>query len=162
MRSTHFGFGILLVTLIFNCSVGSPPLGRSLSRIIHDISTPDGSFPLPPHCTAHYFSQQLDHFNSMPESFQHFNQKFIMVDKYWGGSSSPIFVYLEGEAAMSNFICNSIGVMLDTIDTFHPLMLFIEHRYYGESVPFKTREEAFKNASTLGFFNSAQALADVS
>ncbi|KAJ6691470.1 PROLYLCARBOXYPEPTIDASE-LIKE PROTEIN-RELATED [Salix purpurea] len=32
------------------------------------------------------------------------------------------------------------------------------HRYYGESIPFG--EEALKNASTLGYFNSAQAIAD--
>lgn len=35
-----------------------------------------------------------------------------------------------------------------------------QHRYYGKSVPFGSREEAMKNASTLGYFNSAQAIAD--
>lgn len=34
------------------------------------------------------------------------------------------------------------------------------HRYYGKSVPFGSREEAFKNASTIGHFSSAQALED--
>ena len=35
-----------------------------------------------------------------------------------------------------------------------------QHRYYGKSIPFGSREEAHKNASTLGYFNSAQAIAD--
>lgn len=35
-----------------------------------------------------------------------------------------------------------------------------QHRYYGKSVPFGSREEALRNASTLGYFNSAQAIAD--
>lgn len=35
-----------------------------------------------------------------------------------------------------------------------------QHRYYGKSIPFGSREEALKNASTLGYFNSAQAIAD--
>ncbi|PNX67159.1 lysosomal pro-X carboxypeptidase-like protein, partial [Trifolium pratense] len=34
------------------------------------------------------------------------------------------------------------------------------HRYYGKSIPFGSSEEAFKNASTTGYLNSAQALAD--
>ncbi|PIA43169.1 hypothetical protein AQUCO_02000541v1 [Aquilegia coerulea] len=37
---------------------------------------------------------------------------------------------------------------------------FKEHRYYGSSVPFGSWEEAFSNTTTLGYFNSAQALAD--
>lgn len=36
----------------------------------------------------------------------------------------------------------------------------MQHRYYGESIPFGSRDEAFQNASTLGYFNLAQALAD--
>ncbi|CAM8935133.1 unnamed protein product [Rhodiola kirilowii] len=40
-------------------------------------------------------------------------------------------------------------------------MLFVEHRYYGDSIPFNSREETFRNASTLGYLNSAQALADI-
>ena len=35
-----------------------------------------------------------------------------------------------------------------------------QHRYYGKSIPFGSRKEALKNASTLGYFNSAQAIAD--
>lgn len=40
------------------------------------------------------------------------------------------------------------------------LVSVLQHRYYGESVPFGSKEAAFKNASTLGYLNAAQALAD--
>lgn len=39
-------------------------------------------------------------------------------------------------------------------------MFHLQHRYYGESLPFGSREEAYRNANTLGYFSSAQALAD--
>ena len=39
-------------------------------------------------------------------------------------------------------------------------MFRLQHRYYGESLPFGSREEEYRNASTLGYFSSAQALAD--
>ena len=38
--------------------------------------------------------------------------------------------------------------------------LYEQHRYYGKSIPFGSREEALRNASTLGYFSSAQAIAD--
>ncbi|CAN0916550.1 Lysosomal Pro-X carboxypeptidase [Linum grandiflorum] len=36
----------------------------------------------------------------------------------------------------------------------------MQHRYYGESIPFGSWKEASANASSLGYLNSAQAIAD--
>lgn len=36
----------------------------------------------------------------------------------------------------------------------------MQHRYYGKTMPFGSAEETLKNASTLGYLNAAQALAD--
>ena len=38
--------------------------------------------------------------------------------------------------------------------------LILQHRYYGDSVPFRSKDIAFNNTSTLGYFSSTQALAD--
>lgn len=37
-----------------------------------------------------------------------------------------------------------------------------QHRYYGESMPFGSKDEAYKNASTLSYLTAEQALADFS
>ncbi|KAJ6715680.1 PROTEASE S28 PRO-X CARBOXYPEPTIDASE-RELATED [Salix koriyanagi] len=107
------------------------------------------------------YNQTLDHFNYRPESYDTFSQRYLINSKYWGGSgtdcSAPIFVYLGAEAPINGSL-DTIGFLVDTAVHFKSLLAYVEHRYYGESIPFG--EEAFKNASTLGYFNSAQAIAD--
>ncbi|KAK2423414.1 lysosomal Pro-X carboxypeptidase [Trifolium repens] len=108
-----------------------------------------------------YYKQVLDHFNYRPESYNTFDQRYFMNFKYWGGanSSAPILVYLGPEEPLDG-IPESEGFMNDNATSFKALLVYIEHRYYGKSVPFGSRKEAFKNASTIGYFNSAQTLAD--
>ncbi|KHN44803.1 Lysosomal Pro-X carboxypeptidase [Glycine soja] len=108
-----------------------------------------------------YFKQVLDHFNYRPESYTTFQQRYLINFKYWGGanSSAPIFAYFGAESPIDNSP-NGVGFLTDNAASFNALLVYIEHRYYGKSVPFGSREEALKNASTIGYFNSAQALAD--
>ncbi|XP_052476922.1 uncharacterized protein LOC105799125 isoform X2 [Gossypium raimondii] len=108
-----------------------------------------------------YYPQTLDHFNYQPQSNATFQQRYVMNFKYWGGAnnSAPILAYLGAESHL-NVSLTSIGFLNDNAVSFNALLVYIEHRYYGISIPFGSREEAFKNASTLGYFNSAQAIAD--
>ncbi|XP_034687382.1 lysosomal Pro-X carboxypeptidase-like [Vitis riparia] len=108
-----------------------------------------------------YYNQTLDHFNYRPESYITFQQRYVVNFKYWGGAnaSAPIFAYLGAEADL-DYDLSGLGFLTDNAHQFKALLVYIEHRYYGKSIPFGSREEAFKNASTLGYFNSAQAIAD--
>ncbi|KAF3455138.1 hypothetical protein FNV43_RR05586 [Rhamnella rubrinervis] len=109
-----------------------------------------------------YYTQTLDHFNYRPESYTTFQQRYVVNSKYWGGGSdigAPILAYLGAEAPLDGDL-NVIGFLSDNAIYFNALVVYIEHRYYGKSIPFGSREEALKNASTLGYFNSAQAIAD--
>lgn len=36
----------------------------------------------------------------------------------------------------------------------------MQHRFYGESIPFGGKKVAYSNSSTLGYMSSTQALAD--
>uniref|UniRef100_A0A7N0UNQ7 Lysosomal Pro-X carboxypeptidase n=1 Tax=Kalanchoe fedtschenkoi TaxID=63787 RepID=A0A7N0UNQ7_KALFE len=108
---------------------------------------------------VNYYDQTLDHFNYRPGSYATFKQKYVILSKYWGGRnlSAPIFVYLGAETSLSYY---DNGFMEDNAEQFNALLVYIEHRYYGDSIPFGSREEAYRNSSTLGYFNSAQAIAD--
>ncbi|KAF7823316.1 lysosomal Pro-X carboxypeptidase-like [Senna tora] len=108
-----------------------------------------------------YYRQTLDHFNYRPESYTRFSQRYLINFKYWGGanSSAPIFVYLGEEAPIDGDL-EVIGFLTDNAPSFNALIVYIEHRFYGESVPLGSFDEALKNAETRGYFNSAQAIAD--
>ncbi|XP_068669066.1 uncharacterized protein [Aristolochia californica] len=107
------------------------------------------------------YTQTLDHFSYRPGSSATFQQRYAVNFRYWGGanSSSPIFVYTGGEGGLFLEIFTA-GFFTDNAPRFRALLVYMEHRYYGESVPFSSREEAYRNSTTLGYFNSAQALAD--
>ncbi|KAG9456822.1 hypothetical protein H6P81_001330 [Aristolochia fimbriata] len=107
------------------------------------------------------YTQTLDHFNYKPESFSTFQQRYVINSRYWGGpnTSSPILVYTGDEGGLEDDVA-AAGFMTDNAHRFKALLVYIEHRYYGTSVPFGSREEAYRNASTLGYFSSEQALAD--
>lgn len=110
---------------------------------------------------THYYTQILDHFTYTPEGYHTFQQRYLVNAKHWGGpqSHSPIFVYTGDESSIDEDF-NGTGFIIENAPHFHALVVYIEHRYYGLSMPFGSPEESFRNASTLGYFTSTQALAD--
>lgn len=109
-----------------------------------------------------YFTQILDHFDFHPQSYQVFQQRYLVNDTYWGGAekNSPIFVYTGNEGDIEWFAQNT-GFMFEIAPRFKALLVFIEHRFYGKSIPFGGDEDvANSNSSTLGYLSSTQALAD--
>ncbi|GMP88727.1 hypothetical protein CsSME_00040606 [Camellia sinensis var. sinensis] len=107
---------------------------------------------------TYFYNQTLDHFNYNPQSYAKFKQRYLMNSKYWGGAnaSAPIFVYLGAEEPIDGDIA-VVGFLPENAPRFNALMVYIEHRFYGKSIPFETMEEAM---TAQGYFNSAQAIAD--
>ncbi|KAF7147979.1 hypothetical protein RHSIM_Rhsim03G0069400 [Rhododendron simsii] len=111
---------------------------------------------------AKYFTQTLDHFNYHPKSYETFQQRYLINDTSWGGAekNAPIFVYTGNEGNIEWFAQNT-GFVYEIAPRFEALIVFIEHRFYGESMPFGgDKKVAYKNTSTLGYLSSTQALAD--
>nr|CAB3468562.1 unnamed protein product [Digitaria exilis] len=113
--------------------------------------------------TAHYFPQELDHFTFTPNASMVFYQKYLVNDTFWrrpsggGAGAGPLFVYTGNEGDIEWFATNT-GFMFDIAPKFGALLVFIEHRFYGESKPFGN--DSYKSAETLGYLTSTQALAD--
>ncbi|KAL9405383.1 hypothetical protein Peur_002355 [Populus x canadensis] len=99
-----------------------------------------------------FYNQTLDHFNYRPESYDAFPQRYLTNSKYWGGANASILVYLGAEVSIDEDSA-AFGFLVDNAVQFKSLLVVIEHRYYGQSIPPGSRGK-------LGYFNSAQALAD--
>jgi len=103
-----------------------------------------------------YYNQTLDHFNFVTD--YKYRQKYLFNDTWWDKSNNgPIFFYTGNEGDIESFAENS-GFMWDIAPEFGALLVFAEHRYYGESLPFGGNFD--KDPKKLGYLSSAQALAD--
>lgn len=105
-----------------------------------------------PYKTA-YFEQKLDHFNFVQDAT--FKQRYLYTDQYWD-EKGPIFFYTGNEGAISGFWDNS-GFVFEAAEKFNALVIFGEHRYYGESLPFG--KESFDH-DKIGYLMIEQAMAD--
>ncbi|KAK9228475.1 hypothetical protein WN944_021426 [Citrus x changshan-huyou] len=106
-----------------------------------------------------YFEQRLDHFSfaDLPT----FSQRYLINTDHWVGPNrlGPIFLYCGNEGDIEWFAVNS-GFVWDIAPRFGAMLVFPEHRYYGESMPYGSREVAYQNATTLSYLTAEQALAD--
>ncbi|KAA8544165.1 hypothetical protein F0562_022199 [Nyssa sinensis] len=150
---------LILSTTISATPYNIPKLSAIKGKILHDPETVPAS--ISEDFKTLFYTQTLDHFNYRPESYATFNQRYVINSKYWDGAnaSAPIFVFFGAEEELDYDLAD-IGFLSDTAPRFKALIVFIEHRYYGKSIPFGTMEETMKNESTRGYFNSAQAIAD--
>ncbi|ESR49819.1 hypothetical protein CICLE_v10033867mg, partial [Citrus x clementina] len=111
---------------------------------------------------TYYYDQILDHSNYNPQSYLTFPHRYVLNFKHWGGGgamAAPILAYLGEESSLDDDH-GGIGWLTDNAHRFKALEVYIEHRFYGKSVPFVPSKDALKNATLRGYFNSAQALAD--
>ncbi|KAI5425384.1 uncharacterized protein LOC127125605 [Lathyrus oleraceus] len=160
----HYKFSLFsLLSLLFITFTSSHIIPRFPSPLIHPEQQiiNSGSLQNGLYKTK-FFTQRLDHFNYNPQSYQTFQQRYLINDTYWGGAKkkAPIFVYTGNEGHIDWFTQNT-GFMFEKAPYFNALLVFIEHRFYGKSIPFGgNKKVAYANSTTLGYLSSTQALAD--
>jgi hypothetical protein len=153
---------VAFVALLLPLSNGSPLTSRRpfppFAR--RDRSHRTRDTPVPPTTYATY-TQVIDHFN--PESDAGtFSQRILYSTTSWGASTSnsscpgPIFFYTGNESPVTDYWSNS-GFMFELAASHGALVVFAEHRYFGESMPFGN--DSFSNGH-VGYLSPDQALAD--
>ncbi|KAI3830453.1 hypothetical protein MKX03_018143 [Papaver bracteatum] len=106
-----------------------------------------------------YYAQTLDHFSF--SDLPTFQQRYLISTDHWSGSKElgPIFLYCGNEGDIEWFASNT-GFVWEIAPRFGAMVVFPEHRYYGKSMPFGSRDKAYKNAASLAYLTAEQALAD--
>lgn len=109
---------------------------------------------------THFFDQLVDHF-----SWSHvktFKQRYLVNKQHWCGKNCPILFYTGNEGDIEMF-ANNTGFMWENAGRLSAMLVFAEHRYYGQSMPFPDIDPTVispKQAHKLRFLSSEQALAD--
>jgi lysosomal Pro-X carboxypeptidase len=82
-----------------------------------------------------FFTTELDHFDNGGH-MDNFQIRYLIDDTYWKPESGPILFYAGNEGDIYDFYYN-VGFMTETIaQETGGLLVFGEHRYFGESFPF--------------------------
>ncbi|XP_046669281.1 lysosomal Pro-X carboxypeptidase-like [Homalodisca vitripennis] len=102
-----------------------------------------------------YFEAKLDHFNFLTNAT--FKLRYLVNDSYWSPDrNAPIFFYTGNEGDITLFAQNT-GFIWEIAPEFNALVVFAEHRFYGESMPFGNKSY---DKGNVGYLSSSQAMMD--
>ncbi|KAL4426944.1 hypothetical protein ABPG74_017201 [Tetrahymena malaccensis] len=88
-----------------------------------------------------------------------FKQKYLVKDDFYRYDKGPILFYCGNEGPIEMFY-NNTGFQTHTLaKELNGLVVFMEHRYFGESWPFGNEEESLKKGNNK-YLTSLQALND--
>ncbi|XP_067103073.1 lysosomal Pro-X carboxypeptidase isoform X1 [Osmerus mordax] len=102
-----------------------------------------------------YYEQKIDHFGFLEDGT--FKQRYLVSEQHWLHKGGPILFYTGNEGDITWF-CNNTGFMWDVAEELGAMLVFAEHRYYGESMPFGV--DSYSDSKHLNYLTSEQALAD--
>ncbi|XP_060903022.1 lysosomal Pro-X carboxypeptidase [Labrus mixtus] len=102
-----------------------------------------------------YFDQRIDHFGFLEDGT--FKQRYLVAAEHWQQPGGPILFYTGNEGDITWF-CNNTGFMWEIAEELGAMLVFAEHRYYGESLPFG--QDSYSDSKHLNYLSSEQALAD--
>lgn len=103
---------------------------------------------------THFVEVPIDHFDL--SNLKSFQLRYLVYDHHHikGG---PILLFIGNEGNINMFVENT-GFMFETAPVLNALIVFAEHRYYGQSLPFGN--SSFSSPDHLKFLTTSQVLRD--
>ena len=102
-----------------------------------------------------YFDQLLDHYNYVDTVT--WKQRYFAVEDYFNPQNGPVILYICGEYTCPG-VPDARKWAVQIAEKTQGLILVLEHRYYGKSLPFGNDSLSLEN---LKFLNTEQALKDL-
>ena len=104
-------------------------------------------------CTWKYIEQPLSHFERRDLGV--FNQRICVYSGFIKRSSDyPVLLYTGNESPVEEYV-NNTGLIWSLAEKFAALIIFAEHRYFGDSIPQLNGVDY-----CVSYLTSAEALAD--
>ena len=104
----------------------------------------------------HFVASKIDHFNPYMKEPAVFQQRMLISEKFFDEESGPILVYTGNEGPIDQF-WNNTGFVMELAEAFNGYIVFIEHRFYGKSLPFG---DAWMQVYNYQYLTVEQAIAD--
>lgn len=147
----------LLITLILWYSVECSKIHkfRDPAARQHNQEKPGGRTITSYNYGTYYYNVSVDHFSY--STMDKFPLKYLANYTYFNKDNGTIFFYTGNEGTIEGF-AEATGIMWDLAPMFNAALVFAEHRYYGESLPYANI--SYQDVAHLGYLNSIQALAD--
>ncbi|KAI7843438.1 hypothetical protein COHA_002916 [Chlorella ohadii] len=110
--------------------------------------------PPVPGCTTYWYSQRLDHFSRHDK--RRWQQRYTLCNAYWNPNAKKqaVYMYLGNESPLPGAWPT---IFSDMARDQGGLLLYAEHRYYGESMPLGSRSLTNEG---LVYLTVEQVLAD--
>ncbi|ESL11974.1 serine carboxypeptidase S28 [Trypanosoma rangeli SC58] len=99
---------------------------------------------------TNYYEQRVDHTDAAAGTFR---QRWWVDRSFWDSDSGPAVLYVNGEGPASS---SPRGFLEQYCSTIGAIIISLEHRYYGESLP-----APLTNRSMLKYLTVENALADL-
>jgi lysosomal Pro-X carboxypeptidase len=150
--------GLLLLLATQEARAALTPASLSRAWIPHNPTGPtgDGTTPTSADCHESFFEQPLDHFAADNTIF--FKQRFFWNDTFFQ-PNGPILYYTGNEADVTLYV-NATGLMWENAEQLGALLVFGEHRYYGDSLPFSNFSPSNPDPKQLQWLSVEQSLSD--
>lgn len=101
------------------------------------------------------FETKVDNFDV--KNGKMFQLRYAKDEQHWNSTGGPIFIHTANEGSIEDHV-KEMGAMFDWAKEFKALVVFVEHRYYGKSMPFG--QDSLKSKEQAAYLTTEQALAD--
>lgn len=95
-----------------------------------------------------YFDQKVSHFNF--KRLGTFKQKYLIDTSKWNRAArGPIIFYCGNEGPVEMFFNNSGYYNENVAKELQGMVVYMEHRYFGVSMPFGTEAASFEKQNLV-------------